>query len=69
MVSMMLPLWAGYMVKTYAWRTMVAPAGGNKFAAEGRGGGGFLESVVGWTPGYSATVGGDRARRTCGSRT
>ena len=53
MVSMMLPLWAGYMVKTYAWRTMVAPAGGNRFAAEGRGGGGFLESIVGWSPGYS----------------
>jgi putative spermidine/putrescine transport system permease protein len=53
MVSMMLPLWAGYMVKTYAWRTMVAPAGGNAFAASGRGGGGFLESMVGWTPGYT----------------
>lgn len=52
-VSMMLPLWAGYMVKTYAWRSMVAPAGGNKFAAEGRGGGGVLQSVLGWTPGYS----------------
>jgi putative spermidine/putrescine transport system permease protein len=52
-VSMLLPLWAGYMVKTYAWRAMVAPAGGNRFAAEGRGGGGFLESVLGWTPGYS----------------
>ncbi len=56
MVSMLLPLWAGYMVKTYAWRTMVAPSGGNKFAAEGRGGGGFLQSVVGWTPGYSWTA-------------
>ena len=54
-VSMMLPLWAGYMVKTYAWRTMVAPAGGNRFAAEGRGGGGVLQSVLGWTPGYSVT--------------
>jgi putative spermidine/putrescine transport system permease protein len=53
MVSLMLPLWAGYMVKTYAWRTMVAPAGGNRFAAEGRGGGGFMQSVLGWTPGYS----------------
>lgn len=56
MVSIMLPLWAGYMVKTYAWRAMVAPAGGNRFAAEGRGGGGFLESVLGWTPGYSKTA-------------
>jgi putative spermidine/putrescine transport system permease protein len=53
MVSMMLPLWAGYMVKTYAWRTMVAPSGGNQFAAAGRGDGGFFQSVIGWTPGYS----------------
>ena len=51
-VSMLLPLWAGYLVKGYAWKAMVAPAGGNRFAAEGRGGGGFLESTLGWTPGY-----------------
>ena len=56
MVSIMLPLWAGYMVKTYAWRAMVAPAGGSRFAAEGRGGGGFLQSALGWTPGYSKTA-------------
>lgn len=56
MVGIMLPLWAGYMVKTYAWRTMVAPAGGSKFAAEGRGGGGFLQSVFGMTPGYSTAA-------------
>lgn len=55
MVSILLPLWAGYMVKTYAWRAMVAPAGGNRFAAEGRGGGGFLASQLGWTPGFSKT--------------
>jgi putative spermidine/putrescine transport system permease protein len=54
-VSMILPLWAGYLVKAYAWRTMVAPAGGNAFAAEGFGGGGVLQSVLGWTPGYSTT--------------
>ena len=53
MVSMLLPLWAGYMVKTYAWRTMVSPGGGSEFAAEGRGSGGFLQSVIGWTPGFS----------------
>ena len=35
---------------------MVSPAGGNQFAAEGRGGGGFLQSVLGWTPGYSKTA-------------
>lgn len=56
MVSILLPLWAGYMVKTYAWRAMVSPAGGNQFAAAGRGGGGFMESVLGWTPGFSKTA-------------
>jgi putative spermidine/putrescine transport system permease protein len=50
-VAMLLPLWAGYLVKGYAWRAMVSPAG-NKFAAAGRGGGGFLQSTFGWTPGY-----------------
>ncbi len=50
-VAMLLPLWAGYLVKGYAWRAMVSPAG-NQFAAAGRGGGGFLESTIGWTPGY-----------------
>ncbi len=50
-VAMLLPLWAGYLVKGYAWRAMVSPAG-NQFAAAGRGGGGFLESTFGWTPGY-----------------
>ena len=50
-VSMLLPLWAGYLVKGYAWRAMVSPAGG-RFAAAGKGGGGFLESTFGWTPGF-----------------
>lgn len=50
-VALMLPLWAGYLVKGYAWRAMVSPAGG-KFAAAGKGSGGFLESTIGWTPGY-----------------
>lgn len=50
-VSMLLPLWAGYLVKGYAWRAMVSPAGG-KFAAAGKGGGGFLETTLHWTPGY-----------------
>lgn len=51
-VALVLPLWAGYLVKGYAWRAMVTPAGG-RFAAAGRGSGGFLESTIGWTPGYS----------------
>jgi putative spermidine/putrescine transport system permease protein len=50
-VALLMPLWAGYLVKGYAWRAMVSPAGG-KFAAAGKGGGGFLESTLGWTPGY-----------------
>jgi putative spermidine/putrescine transport system permease protein len=50
-VALIMPLWAGYLVKGYAWRAMVSPAGG-RFAAAGRGSGGFLESTIGWTPGY-----------------
>jgi len=50
-VAMLLPLWAGYLVKGYAWRAMVSPSGG-RFAAAGKGDGGFLESVLGWTPGF-----------------
>ena len=36
-VSMLLPLWAGYIVKAYAWRAMLSPAGNRlppKAAAE-----------------------------------
>jgi len=50
-VAMLMPLWAGYLVKGYAWRAMVAPSGG-KFAAAGKGGGGFLDSTFDWLPGY-----------------
>ena len=50
-VAMLMPLWAGYLVKGYAWRAMVSPAGG-KFAAAGKGSGGFLERALGWSPGY-----------------
>jgi putative spermidine/putrescine transport system permease protein len=56
MVAMLLPLWAGYLVKVFAWRAMVSPSSGNRFAAEGRGGGGFMQSVLGWTPGFSTTA-------------
>jgi putative spermidine/putrescine transport system permease protein len=51
-VAILLPLWAGYLVKGYAWRAMLAPGAANRFAAEGRGGGGFLQSVFGVTPGF-----------------
>ena len=50
-VAMLMPLWAGYLVKGYAWRAMVSPSGG-KFAASGKGAGGFLDATLGWTPGY-----------------
>jgi putative spermidine/putrescine transport system permease protein len=39
----LVPLWASYLVKAYAWRTMLAP-------------GGVLDSVVGATPGYGFTA-------------
>jgi putative spermidine/putrescine transport system permease protein len=48
-VAMTLPLWAGYLVKGFAWRSMFTPDAG-RFAA--RSGGGFLEATIGWTPGY-----------------
>lgn len=55
MVAILMPLWAGYLVKGYAWRAMVSPSGG-KFAASGKGAGGFLEATFGWTPGYGRTA-------------
>lgn len=51
-VAMLMPLWAGYLVKGYAWRAMLSPGSDNKFAAAGRGGGGFLKAVFDWTPGF-----------------
>lgn len=37
--AVLVPLWASYLVKAYAWRTMVQP-------------GGVLDSALGTTPGY-----------------
>ncbi len=48
-VAVLLPLWAGYLVKGYAWKSIFTPDAG-KFAA--RKGGGFLEATIGWTPGF-----------------
>ena len=39
-VSVTLPLWAGYLVKGYAWRSLLDP------------GGGALKEVLGHTPGF-----------------
>jgi putative spermidine/putrescine transport system permease protein len=42
-VAILTPLWASYLVKAFAWRTMVTP-------------GGVLESALGWTPGFGLTA-------------
>jgi putative spermidine/putrescine transport system permease protein len=47
-VAILLPLWAGYLVKAYAWRAMLEP--GSEFGIDSRGG--FLKSVFGWSPGF-----------------
>ncbi len=47
-VAVLLPLWAGYLVKGYAWKAMLRPA--SKFGVDTNGG--FLESVFGYTPGF-----------------
>jgi putative spermidine/putrescine transport system permease protein len=41
-VALLMPLWANYLVKAFAWRTMVTP-------------GGVLDSAFGWTPGFGIT--------------
>jgi putative spermidine/putrescine transport system permease protein len=46
LVATVLPLWAGYLVKGYAWRALLRPAGQGSD-------GGFFASVFGFTPGYS----------------
>lgn len=53
-VAVLLPLWAGYLVKGYAWKAMLRPA--SEFGVDKNGG--FLESTIGWTPGfgYAAVV-------------
>jgi putative spermidine/putrescine transport system permease protein len=51
-VAVLLPLWAGYLVKAYAWRAMLEP--GSEFGVTGDGG--FLKSVFGWTPGFGLTA-------------
>jgi putative spermidine/putrescine transport system permease protein len=42
-VALLMPLWASYLVKAFAWRAMVTP-------------GGVLESAFGWTPGFGLTA-------------
>lgn len=47
-VALLLPLWAGYLVKAYAWKAMLRPA--SRFGVDKSGG--FLEATFGWTPGF-----------------
>ncbi len=47
-VAFLLPLWAGYLVKAYAWKAMLRQ--GSKFGVDKAGG--FLESTFGWSPGF-----------------
>lgn len=47
-VAMLMPLWAGYLVKAYAWKAMLRPA--SKFGIDTHGG--FFEATFGWTPGF-----------------
>lgn len=50
-VAVLLPLWAGYLVKGYAWRAMLEP--GSEFGVTANGG--FLKSTFGWSPGFGLT--------------
>ena len=43
-VAVLMPLWASYLVKVYAWRTLLNPEGG------------VLVKSIGVTPGYSLTA-------------
>ena len=47
-VAFLLPLWAGYLVKAYAWKAMLRQ--GSKFGVDQAGG--FLQSTFGWSPGF-----------------
>jgi putative spermidine/putrescine transport system permease protein len=47
-VAMLMPLWAGYLVKAYAWKAMLRP--GSKFGVDTHGG--FFQATFGWTPGF-----------------
>jgi putative spermidine/putrescine transport system permease protein len=53
-VAVLMPLWAGYLVKGYAWKAMLRPA--SEFGVDKSGG--VLDAVFGYTPGfgYAAVV-------------
>jgi putative spermidine/putrescine transport system permease protein len=47
-VALLMPLWAGYLVKGYAWKAMLRPA--SEFGVDKSGG--VLQALFGWTPGF-----------------
>ena len=47
-VAVLMPLWAGYLVKGYAWKAMLRPS--SPFGVDTSGG--VLNAVFGWTPGF-----------------
>jgi putative spermidine/putrescine transport system permease protein len=47
-VAVLMPLWAGYLVKGYAWKAMLRPA--SEFGVDTSGG--VLDAVFGYTPGF-----------------
>jgi putative spermidine/putrescine transport system permease protein len=53
-VAVLMPLWAGYLVKGYAWKAMLRPA--SEFGVDKSGG--VLNALFGFTPGfgYAAVV-------------
>ena len=53
-VAVLTPLWASYLVKAYAWRTLLAPDGPLSWASGGH------------TPGYGETAGAALASRRRG---
>ncbi|HET9667039.1 MAG TPA: ABC transporter permease [Desertimonas sp.] len=47
-IAVLMPLWAGYLVKGYAWKAMLRPA--SEFGVDKSGG--VLDAVFGYTPGF-----------------
>jgi putative spermidine/putrescine transport system permease protein len=47
-VAVLMPLWAGYLVKGYAWKAMLRPA--SEFGVDSSGG--VFDALLGYTPGF-----------------
>ena len=53
-VAVLLPLWAGYLVKAYAWKAMLRR---RRPSSASTSDGGFFEATFGWTPGFGMAGG------------